>query len=60
MLLNQSVPVGVCSDTGVAEAVLHHSGGADVLVQELLPCLLGDGLRRHDAESHTTGGKWRT
>lgn len=57
MLLNQSVPVGGYSDIGIAEAVLHDGGGADVLVQELLARLLGDGLRRHAAESHTTGGK---
>lgn len=57
MLLSQSVPVGSCGDVGVAEAVLYDSGGADVLVQELLPCLLGDGFCRHAAESRATGGK---
>lgn len=57
MLLNQSVPVGGCGDVGVAEAVLYDSGGADMLVQELLPCLLGDGFCRHAAESRATGGK---
>lgn len=48
MLLGQSVQVGLGRHVGVAESVLHSRRRADVLVEELLSRLLGDGFGRHD------------
>lgn len=47
VLLCEAVPVGVCGDGGISEAVLNSSGGADVFVQKLFPRLLRDGFGRH-------------
>lgn len=47
VVLAEPGPVGVGCHVGAFEAVLHSCGGADVLVQELLPGLLGHGFGRH-------------
>lgn len=47
MVLGESCPVGVRGDSGILEAVLDGGGCADVLVQELLPCLLRDSFGWH-------------
>lgn len=47
MVLQQVGPVCVSGDPGVLEAVLDGRGGADVLVEELFACLLGNRLGRH-------------
>lgn len=49
MVPAQQIPVGLGRDAGVQEAVLNGRRGADVLVQELFSCLLGDGFGRHGA-----------
>lgn len=47
VILCESVPVSLGSDGGVQEAVLNSHRRTDVFIQELLPCLLGDGFSRH-------------
>lgn len=44
MLLDQPVEVGLSRHVGIAESVLDSRRRADVLVQELLSRLLGDGF----------------
>lgn len=48
VLFRQSVKVGLGRHVGIAESVLDSCRRADVLVEELLSCLLGDGFGRHD------------
>lgn len=48
MLLCQLVKVGMSGHVGIAEPVLDGRRRADVLVEELLSRLLGDGFGRHD------------
>lgn len=47
VFLRQSVKVGLGGHVGVAESVLDSRRCADVLVQELLSCLLRDGFGGH-------------
>ena len=49
MLLGETLPVRLRGNVSIAEAVLHSGSGADVLVEELLPRLLRDGLGGHDS-----------
>ena len=44
MVLGEPCPVSVWGDSGILETVLDGRGCTDVLVQELLPCLLRDGF----------------
>lgn len=65
MLLHQPVKVGLARHVGEAELVLDRCRGADVLVEELLPRLLGDGFGRHvckcrDMEMVGRGDRLRT
>jgi len=55
VLRRQSLKVGLGPHVGVAESVLHGGRCADVLVEELLSRLLGDGFGRHDC----SGWPWR-
>lgn len=48
VLLRQSIKVCLRRHSGIAESVLDSCRCADVLVEELLSRLLGDGFGRHD------------